>query len=388
MTRIPFELQATAPASRARAGRLMSSRGVVDTPIFMPVGTQATVRGMTVETLAAAGSKILLANTYHLMLRPGTEVFERFGGIHRFMNWPGLVLTDSGGFQIFSLSKMRKITEEGAEFQSYVDGRAYLLSPEESIRVQSSIGSDIMMVLDQCVPSTCEHSVAKAAMELTHRWALRSFRARREDSKQAMFAIVQGACYRDLRKQSADFLTQHEFDGFAIGGLAVGESKSEREDFTEIVTEFLPQDRPRYLMGVGTPLDVLEAVHRGVDMFDCIIPSALAKQGVAFTSVGRLRFRRSFYKFSEDPVDPACDCPTCKVFSRAYIHHLIKADEILGWKLLTQHNLHFYHRLMREIRRHIVEGTFTEFYRTERERLALIDEDLRTANGNQAAQSL
>jgi queuine tRNA-ribosyltransferase len=339
----------------------------------MPVGTQATVKTLTVEDIAQTGSKILLANTYHLMLRPGVEVFEKFGGIHSFMNWEGPVLTDSGGFQIFSLAKSRRMTEEGASFQSYVDGRRYLLSPEESIRVQRAIGSDIMMVLDQCIPSTASHREAEAAMHLTHRWARRSFIAR-GDSPQALFGIVQGACFPDLRERSAHELMEIPFDGYAIGGLAVGESKNEREDFTEITTGFLPPNLPRYLMGVGTPLDILEAVHRGVDMFDCIIPSSLAKQGTTFTSLGRLQLRRGVYKFSSDPIDPSCDCYTCKSYSRAYLHHLLKADEILGWKLLSKHNIRFYQKMMSEIRTAILSGAFSQYYHDKRDVLMRSDE--------------
>nr|HRO67601.1 tRNA guanosine(34) transglycosylase Tgt [Pseudobdellovibrionaceae bacterium] len=294
------------------------------------------------------------------------EVFEKFGGIHRFMNWKGPVLTDSGGFQIFSLPNSRKMTEEGASFKSYVDGRLHLLSPEESIRIQKAIGSDVMMVLDQCIPSTSSHAEAKKAMELTHRWAHRSFKARGE-SAQAMFGIVQGACYPDLRKISADALTQIPFDGFAVGGLAVGETKEERYDFTELTTGFLPKDRPRYLMGVGTPMDILEGVHRGIDMFDCILPTALAQRGTAFTSRGKFQLRRSVYKFSEEALDPDCDCITCSQYSRAYIHHLTKADELLGWKLLSKHNLTFYHRMMKEMRERVLANDFASYYREKKE---------------------
>lgn len=374
MSRLNFRVEARSSQSNARAARYSTSRGEVLTPIFMPVGTQATVKGLTVESLKTSGSRVLLANTYHLMLRPGPEVFERFGGIHRFMNWDGPVLTDSGGFQIFSLPNSRRMTEEGASFKSYVDGRTYLLSPEESIRVQRAIGSDIMMVLDQCIPSTASHDEARAAMDLTHRWAKRSFQAR-GDSRQALFAIVQGACYPDLRRQSADTLTAQPFDGFAIGGLAVGESKAQREDFTELTAALLPPDLPRYLMGVGTPLDILEAVHRGVDMFDCILPTALAKRGTAFTSKGKYQLRRSVYKFSEDPLDPDCDCGTCASYSRAYLHHLTKADELLGWKLISKHNLRFYHRMMHEIRESILADSFLDYYRLKREAWAQADED-------------
>jgi len=374
MARLGFKLEATAPQSRARAASFTTLHGPVQTPIFMPVGTQATVKSQTVESLKASGSRVLLANTYHLMLRPGPEVFEKFGGIHRFMNWDGPVLTDSGGFQIFSLPHSREMNEEGARFQSYVDGRTHLLSPEVSISMQRSIGSDIMMVLDQCIPSTAERAEARAAMDLTHRWAKRSLAARGE-SPQSMFGIVQGACFRDLRKQSAEVLTGLPFDGFAIGGLAVGESKQEREDFTEWTTELLPRERPRYLMGVGTPLDILEAVHRGVDMFDCILPASLSQRGVAYTSQGKLQLRRTAYKFSEDALDPDCACETCKNYSRAYLHHLYKAEEVLGWKLLTDHNLTFYHHMMREMREHILGGTFFAYSIRQREALARADDE-------------
>ena len=366
MSRLQFKILAESTGCAARTTVFETLHGQVKTPIFMPVGTQATVKGLTPESLKYVGSNVLLANTYHLMLRPGVEVFQKFGGIHRFMNWDRPVLTDSGGFQIFSLSKERKITETGATFKSYIDGRKILLSPEESINVQKAIGSDIMMVLDECVPSTSTHKVAEKAMHLTHRWAQRSLDAR-GDSLQALFGIVQGACYEDLRRASADALTSMPFDGFAIGGLAVGESKSQREDFCELTASLLPKDRPRYLMGVGTPLDILEAVYRGVDMFDCIIPSNLAKRGTAFTSVGKVHIYRGTYKFSEGPLDAACACSTCAVYSRAYLHHLIKADEYLGWKLMSKHNLFFYHQMIEEIRQAITDDTFIEYHRQKRD---------------------
>ena len=286
MSRLQFQLIKTAKHSRARATTFRTLHGQIETPIFMPVGTQATVRAQNRNTLAKTGAQILLANTYHLLLRPGQEVFEKMGGIHRFMKWDRSVLTDSGGFQVFSLPHARKMTEEGASFRSYVDGAVILLSPERSISMQRAIGSDIMMAMDQCIPSTAERTEAEAAMHLTHRWAKRSLAAR-GDSAQSLFGIVQGACFEDLRKQSADFLTELPFDGFAIGGLAVGESKAMREDFTELSAAMLPTHLPRYLMGVGTPIDLLEAVHRGVDMFDCIMPTALAQQGVSFTFQGK-----------------------------------------------------------------------------------------------------
>jgi queuine tRNA-ribosyltransferase len=317
---------------------------------------------------------MLLANTYHLLLRPGPEVFERFGGIHRFMGWDGPILTDSGGYQIFSLPHSRAIDEGGARFQSYVDGRMILLSPEESIRVQKAIGSDVMMVLDQCIASTASHAEAEAAMHLTHRWARRSFAAR-GDSPQALFAIVQGACFEDLRKQSAAVLREIPFDGYAIGGLAVGETKAQREDFTELTAGLLPSDRARYLMGVGTPIDILEAVYRGMDLFDCILPSALAKRGTVFTTRGKLQLRRTVYKFDENALDPDCSCDTCGKYSRAYLHHLVKTDEVLGWRLLSLHNLTHYHDLMAGIRGAILEDRFPEFYRVKKQELLREDEE-------------
>ncbi len=369
-----FTLRATATGSRARLGTLTTLHNTFDTPIFMPVGTRASVKTQTLEQLHALEAPILLANTYHLMLRPGIELFERFGGLHRWMVWPRSVLTDSGGFQIFSLDENRVIAEHGAEFRD-ISGRKLLLTPEKSIQMQRAIGSDIMMVLDQCIPSTSSHPEAKAAMELTHRWARRSLAAR-QDSPQALFAIVQGACYPDLRKISADVLTGIEgFDGYAIGGLAVGETKAQREDSTELAAALLPADRPRYLMGVGTPIDLLEAVHRGVDMFDCILPTAWAQQGVAFTARGKVDLRRGSYKYAEDPLDAACDCPGCKTYSRSYLHHLIRSNEPLGWQVLAFHNLRFYLRLVAEMRAHIAADTFAAFYAERRQTLVLTDLD-------------
>lgn len=374
MSLLPFTLERECPGTRARAGRFRTLHGEIETPVFMPVGTQATVKAQTVESLRETGTRMLLANTYHLLLRPGPEVFRKFGGIHAFMKWEGPVLTDSGGFQIFSLPQERNMREEGAEFLSYVDGRTLLLSPESSIETQKAIGSDIMMALDQCIPSTAGYAEAEAAMNLTHRWAERSLRAR-GDSSQALFGIVQGACHESLRKRSADFLTRLPFDGFAIGGLAVGETADQRYDFTGFVTQHLPAHRPRYLMGVGTPIDLLEAVHRGVDMFDCIIPSQVAQRGLVFTSRGKLQLRRSVYKMAEEPIDPACDCVACRGYSRAYVHHLTKVNEVLGWHLLSSHNFTFYHRLMAEMRAHVLAGTFAAFYKEKREELMRADDD-------------
>lgn len=366
--RLNFELLRVASGSRARLTRFKTLHNEVTTPIFMPVGTFATVRTQPLDVVEEIGAQVLLANTFHLMLRPGPELFQKFGDIHRFMGWSKSVLTDSGGFQIFSLPNARNMTEEGARFRAYTDKREILLTPELSIGMQKTIGSDIMMVLDECIPSTSPHEMARAAMERTHRWAARSLAARGE-SPQSMFAIVQGACYPDLRRESARILREMPFDGFAIGGLAVGETSAEREDSTELVTELLPHDLPRYLMGVGTPRDLLEAVHRGVDMFDCILPTALAQQGVAFTWNGKIDLRRGRYRLDEGSLDPSCACAVCRKYSIAYLHHLQKVKEPLAWQLLATHNLTFYMKLMAGMREAIQNDTFLDFYRTHRENL-------------------
>ncbi len=373
-SRLNFRLEAQATDSRARAATFRTLHNEVRTPLFMPVGTKATVKAQLPRTLEKAGTQILLANTYHLLLRPGPEVFRRTGGIHNFMSWDRSVLTDSGGFQIFSLPHACEMSEAGARFQSYLDGRTILLSPEVSIETQIAIGSDIMMALDQCIASSADEERARAAMEVTHRWAVRSLAAR-GDSPQAMFGIVQGALFRELRRESVATLGEMPFDGFAIGGLAVGEGRNEREDICEFTAQLLPADKPRYLMGVGTPLDILEAVHRGVDMFDCIMPTQLAQRGAVFTSRGFLQMRRGVYKFSNDKLDPECSCPTCARYSRAYLHHLTKASETLGWQLLGKHNIYFYHQLMRDIRASILAGRFGEFYREKREVLQESDRE-------------
>ena len=364
-SRLNFHLEARARGSRARAATFQTLHNEVRTPLFMPVGTQATVKAQLPQTLEDSGSQILLVNTYHLLLRPGPEVFRRTGGIHGFMSWNRSILTDSGGFQIFSLPHSRAMSEEGAIFQSYLDGRTILLSPEVSVETQRAIGSDIMMALDHCIASTADETTARDAIEITHRWAARSLAAR-GDSPQAMFAIVQGALFPELRSESAGQLSEMAFDGYAIGGLAVGESKSERETMCEFTAQLLPEDKPRYLMGVGTPLDILEAVHRGVDMFDCIMPTQLAQRGAVFTSRGFLQMRRGVYKYADEQLDPACACPTCRRYSRAYLHHLTKTGETLGWQLLGKHNLHFYHQLMREIRESILADRFLDLYQEKR----------------------
>ena len=362
-SRLNFKLEATATGSRARAATFRTLHNEVKTPLFMPVGTQATVKAQTFDTLLDSGSQILLANTYHLLLRPGPEVFKSFGGIHKFTGWEKSFLTDSGGFQIFSLPHARNMKEEGAEFRSYVDGAIHLLSPETSIGTQVAIGSDIMMVLDQCIPSTADKSTAKEALEITHRWAIRSLKAR-GDSPQSMFAIVQGALYPDLRKISADGLTQLPFDGFAIGGLAVGEGKAQREDTCEIAAAMLPADKPRYLMGVGTPEDLVAGVTAGIDMFDCVMPTRNARNAHLFTSKGLLRLRNKRFRQDTKPLDENCRCYTCQNFSRAYLHHLDKCREMLGAQLNTIHNLHYYQDLMVGLRDAVAKGKLSEFVAT------------------------
>ncbi len=365
-----FTVHARADGSRARAGTLVTAHGEIATPVFMPVGTRATVKTQPLAQLERLGAPMLLANTYHLMLRPGAEVFARFGGIHGWTGWRGAVLTDSGGFQVFSLARDCVITEDGARFRTATDGPIVTLTPESSIAMQRAIGSDVMMVFDHCVPSTASEAEARAAMERTTRWARRS-RDARGDSAQQLFAIVQGACHPALRRASADALTDlGGFDGYAIGGLAVGEQADVRNDVTELTTERLPEDRPRYLMGLGTPTDLLDGVHRGVDLFDCIVPTAWAQHGRAFTSRGKVDLRRGAHRLDDAPLDPACDCDACARHPRSYLHHLIKAGEPVGWQLLAFHNLRFYVRLMADVRAAIASGTFTALYAARREVLA------------------
>jgi queuine tRNA-ribosyltransferase len=359
---LPFTVTAVDPGSRARRGFAQTLHGCIETPAFMAVGTRATVTGLTPADLTAIGTQVVLGNTYHLMLRPGPDLFRRVGGIHRFMRWDGPVLTDSGGYQIFSLAGDRTVDEKGARFRAYTDSRMHLLSPERSIEVQTAIGSDIMMVLDVCMNSTTDLVTLRDAMERTHRWALRSLAARL-DPKQALFAIVQGGVKRELRRESAAFLVDHPFDGFALGGLSVGDTRSEREDITQFAAELLPADRPRYLMGVGTPADLLYAISAGVDLFDCVLPTHLAWQGTAFTSTGRVRVTRGPAGQADTPLDAACDCSTCATFSRAYLHHLFKCSEPLGPRLLSIHNLRHYHALMAEARAAIERGAYAAFAR-------------------------
>jgi len=365
---LQFHIQAEDPGSRARRGVFVTPHGRVDTPAFMTVGTRASVTGLTPADLVEVGTQVVLGNTYHLLLRPGVELFERVGGIHRFMGWDGPMLTDSGGYQIFSLSEDRVISEKGARFRSYTDRRMHMLSPEKSIAVQTAIGADIMMVLDVCVDARSDLETTRAAMERTHRWALRSLAARR-DTPQALFAIMQGGIFPELRRASAAFLTAHPFDGFAIGGLAVGDTRAEREEVTHMAAELLPADRPRYLMGVGTPPDLLQAMLAGVDMFDCILPTNLGWQGTAFTSTGRVKLTRGFNAGEDRPLDAECGCATCRRWTRAYIHHLFRCGEALGPRLLAMHNLHHYNALMAESRAAIAAGRFAAYAREKLERI-------------------
>lgn len=373
-SRLDFKLDSLSQGTAARACTFRTLHNEVATPVFMPVATLAVLRSQDTESVAALGFPVLLANTYHLLLRPGTEVFRKTGGIHNFMKWNRSILTDSGGFQVFSLSKDVRITEEGAQFRSYMDGNRFMLSPETSIATQREIGSDIMMAMDQCVQSTLDRKTCLDAADITSRWAERSLAAR-GDSPQSIFGIVQGACYEDLRRRSAEQITSLPFDGYAIGGLAVGENMDKRNDITGFTASLLPANYPRYLMGVGTPLDILEAVHRGVDMFDCILPTALAQQGVAFTSHGRIEMRRGVHKYSDRPLDADCTCPACSRYSRAYLHHLVKANEYYGANLIGLHNLTFYKKLMDTMRSRILAGTFLSFYNEQRLLLDLDDID-------------
>jgi queuine tRNA-ribosyltransferase len=350
----------------ARRAVLNFPRGRVETPAFMPVGTYGTVKGMTPEELAGMGAQIILGNTFHLMLRPGTDVVRRHGDLHGFMHWQRPILTDSGGFQVFSLGALRKITEQGVTFRSPVNGDPVFIGPEESMAVQRDLGADIVMIFDECTPYPADMEQTRRSMELSLRWAERSKRAH-GDNPAALFGIVQGGMFEELRARSLDGLQAIGFDGYAVGGLSVGEPSEDRWRILDLLSELLPKERPRYLMGVGTPEDIVESVRRGIDMFDCVMPTRNARNGHLFTHRGVVRIRNARHKEDDGPLDPQCDCYTCRNYSRAYLHHLDRCNEILGARLNTIHNLYYYQTLMRGLRGAIEAGHFevfaSEFYR-------------------------
>ena len=345
----------------ARAGRLSTAHGMVETPVFMPVGTAATVKAMTPDGVAATGARLILGNTYHLMLRPGAERIAALGGLHKFMNWPHPILTDSGGFQVMSLAALRTISDEGVAFRSHLDGSKHLLTPEISIDIQRLLGADITMAFDECTPFPAERDAVKASMELSMRWAERSRHAFDDRDGHGIFGIVQGGVHADLREQSALRLTEIGFDGYAIGGLAIGEGQASTFAMVDATMPFLPEERPRYLMGVGKPADLVGAVKRGVDMFDCVLPTRSGRTAQAFTRAGALNLRNACHADDTAPLDPECSCTACTGFSRAYLHHLVKAGEILASMLLTTHNLTYYADLMTAMREAIMRGKLTEY---------------------------
>lgn len=353
--------------SKARAGFFETDHGVVETPAFMPVGTQGTVKAVNQDYLEKdINAQIILSNTYHLYLRPGTDTLEKAGGLHKFMNWQKPILTDSGGYQVYSLSSLRKLKEDGVEFRSHLDGSTHFFSPEKVIKIQRSIGSDIMMVLDECTPYPCDYEYAKKSTELTSKWAIlnkEAFENTKQlyDYNQFLFGIIQGSVYKDLRESSAKDLLQNNFDGYAIGGLAVGEPTEMMYDITNFTTDFMPEDKPRYLMGVGRPENILESIDRGIDMFDCVMPTRNARHGVLFTNSGVLTLTNAKFKDDFEKVDENCNCYTCQNYSRAYLRHLFNSGELLALQLASIHNLHFYISMMSEARKRILEGSFKEW---------------------------
>jgi len=366
-----FELTATDQNTKARRGRLKTAHGVIETPAFMPVGTQGSVKAVSPRELRELKAQIILGNTYHLFVRPGLEVIRHFGGLHRFMNWDGPILTDSGGYQIFSLAKLRKITEEGVAFQNHLDGTPAFISPEIAMEIQAALGSDIAMVLDECPPWPCEYDYAARSLEMTMRWAKRCKEWAEENAqrptpnaqrltKQLVFGIVQGGTFEDLRRSSAQAIAAMNFDGYAIGGVSVGEPEPEMMSAVEWSEPHLPENKPRYAMGLGTPPQLLELIARGMDMFDCVLPTRLARNGTAFTAGGTLNLKNAEFAMQKGPVEDGCECETCRNFARGYIRHLVKAEEILGLRLITIHNLHFYLNLMTQARTAIENGTFSE----------------------------
>jgi queuine tRNA-ribosyltransferase len=387
-----FELLAQDSQAKARCGRLTTAHGAIDTPAFMPVGTQGSVKGVSPRELRELNAQIILGNTYHLFVRPGLDAIKHFGGLHNFMSWDGPILTDSGGFQIFSLAKLRKITEDGVEFQNHIDGARAFISPGIAMEIQAALGSDIAMALDECVPYPCEYDYAARSAELTARWAKRckqahavilsevegsrgttstvsqrgsstSLRSARNDGGafQLLFGIVQGGTFENLRRASAQAIVELDFDGYAIGGVSVGEPEEEMMRAVESAEPFLPAAKPRYAMGLGTPPQLLEMIARGMDMFDCVLPTRLARNGTAFTAAGTLNLKNAEFALDKRPIEKNCACSACRGFTRGYIRHLIKAEEILGLRLVTLHNLHFYLNLMSRARREIERGTFDQF---------------------------
>jgi len=356
-----FKYELIKKDGNARLGKITTTHGEFETPVFMPVGTQATVKCMTPHELKELGAKIILGNTYHLYLRPGHELVKEAGGLHKFMNWDGSILTDSGGYQIFSLGDLRKITEEGVTFHSHLDGSVHFISPEKAMEIENALGSDIMMAFDECAPYPCDYDYAKKSMEMTVRWAQRCKDAHQNPDTQALFGIVQGSMYKDLRAACADKLVPMDFPGYAVGGLSVGEPAEMMYEMLDFTVPLLPENKPRYNMGVGSPDYLIESVYRGIDMCDCVLPTRIARNGTAMVSTGKLVVRNAEYAHDYRPLDLECDCYTCKNFTRAYIRHLVKAGEVLGARLISYHNLYYLVHLMENIREAIREGRFEQF---------------------------
>ena len=356
-----FTLEKKSSQCKARTGTIETNRGVIKTPVFMPVGTRATVKAMNNDELKSIGSQIILSNTYHLYLKPGQEIIRKADGLHKFMNWDRPILTDSGGFQVFSLSKTRKITEEGVQFRSHIDGSKHFISPEKSMEIQNDLGSDIMMAFDECVPYPASYEYTEDSMKRTLRWLKRCKDYHKNTDKQNLFGIIQGGMYKDLREYSAKNTIDFDLPGYAIGGLSVGEPRDLMIDLLDFTTDFMPENKPRYLMGVGTPDYLFEAVEHGVDMCDCVLPTRIARNGTALTSKGKLVVKNAKYKDDFSPLDENCDCYACKNHTRAYIRHLLNVDEILGARLLSIHNLRFLIKLMENIRKSIEEDRYLEF---------------------------
>ncbi len=361
MPAVTYELIKTCKQSGARLGRVNTPHGSFETPVFMPVGTQASVKGMSPDELKTIEANIILSNTYHLFLRPGTELVREAGGLHGFMNWDRSILTDSGGFQVFSLSDLRNIKEEGVTFRSHIDGSKKFLSPELSIKAQNDLGADIIMAFDECAPYPCEYDYAKKSMEMTTRWAKRCKEAHQRPHDQALFGIVQGSVYKDLRVESAKQITDLDLPGYAVGGLSVGEPGEVMNEMLEYTVPYLPKDKPRYLMGVGSPDYLIDGAIRGIDMFDCVLPTRIGRNGTIFTSKGRVIIRDAKYARDFSPMDEACDCYACRNFTRAYVRHLFKTGELLGLRLATWHNLRFLIRLMQDVRQAIRDDRLLDF---------------------------